>query len=58
MSTSRNTTEALSEYESSPSTGHREVTRIMIDPTPERPETMISRLSKEQINAYAEEGLV
>lgn len=43
---------------SSPSTGHREVARIMIDPTPERPESTISRLSEEQINAYAEEGLV
>lgn len=43
--------------ESSPSAGHREVARIMVDPTPERPETTISRLSEERITAYAEVGV-
>lgn len=41
--------------ESSPSLGWREVERIMVDPTPERPETTIARMSKARISAYVTE---
>lgn len=41
--------------ENSPSAGWREVEQGMVDPTPERPETTIARMSKARISAYVTE---
>lgn len=41
--------------ESSPSAGWLEVERVMVDPTPEHPETTISRMGEARISAYVTE---